>query len=881
VSADPNRPRAALVETLRRRIGTFFILQRNISRRQLQRHPGHTALVLITVSLGVSAVVATGSLVESAVASLHGTWRAAGELADLRIANGFAGVPDALIESVREIEGVEAVAGILTGSARAHLEGSTEELVIVAVDLLGDDAVYGDAISMEQIAVRDPTDFLARPEAIALARDFAEAHGLELGSTFEADLRTGRRELFVAGLLEPSRASALFGGALALMDLPAGQAALGRGRLVEAIDVRVDPAATIAQVKERIEARVSGRATVRESAGTNAERRSLLFNIRLVLGVAGAIALVVGSLVIYNAVAIAVSQRKPQLDVLRAVGASRRSVFAVVCSEALALGAVGSVVGAGLGILLARAAAGLFEQAVGTLYWPLATSSFRVSGGSLLWGGALGMLIPFAASIAPALETTRLGGALIVASPRRERQRRAFQMSALGVVAIAFGLLAPALEQPGIEAETLASVVTVGDVLILLGLGLVAPLVFVAIAPIASRWLEGSRVLGLRLAWQGVTSDPARSATVMTSIMVGTAYVIITVGVVGSLRGGVLRWLARSQQADVVVSGAGSIGLLPSAPAIPSDLRETLAQHPDVLRVQRSRLVAQPYEDRWVVLFARDPEAFAERESVTLVAGDLAAAQRAMRSGTGVIASEHFATKHGRSVGDTIELRTPTGPARFRIEAVVVDYSGDLGTIFVAPEVLASRWLDPGVTSFQLWLRHGANLARARESIEAAIRERCDCAVLTREEIGQRGARIVDASFHTAYALQLVAVVVMIVSVIGFFSITLNERRREIELLRTIGATGSQLLRRFLWEAAVIGSVAGMLGCASGLFLASRIVTSTIRVGGGMVLDFTVPVEALVATLGAAVAVSLLAALGPVWRSTRPLAGAPLGERDE
>ena len=48
-----------------------------------------------------------------------------------------------------------------------------------------------------------------------------------------------------------------------------------------------------------------------------------------------------------------------------------------------------------------------------------------------------------------------------------------------------------------------------------------------------------------------------------------------------------------------------------------------------------------------------------------------------------------------------------------------------------------------------------------------------------------------------------------------------------------------------------------------------------------MVLDFTVPVEALAATLGAAVAVSLLAAIGPVWRSTRPLAGAALGERDE
>ena len=87
--------------------------------------------------------------------------------------------------------------------------------------------------------------------------------------------------------------------------------------------------------------------------------------------------------------------------------------------------------------------------------------------------------------------------------------------------------------------------------------------------------------------------------------------------------------------------------------------------------------------------------------------------------------------------------------------------------------------------------------------------------------------------------------------------------------MRSLGATRSQIIRVFTWEAAAIGAIGGVLGCASGVYLARHIVETTVRVGGGMALDFILPVSGLVIGFGGAIATSVVASLAPVLRATR------------
>jgi len=875
-----------------RRAGTLLALVRYVSLPRLRAHPGRAALVVAAVAIGVSAIVATGNLVASALASLEGPQALAAGDADLRVSNGFAGVTEDLLGELRSLEAVGAAAAISTASLRAHLGEAQSDprhagddpvhLTVVGIDLLGSDPIHADPLGSASMHVPDETLFLVRPETVILPRDFAAVHGLAPGSEFMADLRGGRRRFAVGGLIEPSAQTALVGGALAVMDLPAMQHVFERPGLVDSIDLIAAPGVDPDAVRRRVEEHVADRATVMAGDGIARQWENLLYNVRLILGVAGAVAIAVGALVIYFAAAMDATERKPRLDVVRAVGASRRALLALLSAESLVLGALGAALGVGMGTLLAHAAAGIFEESVALLYSPLATEAVRLSPSAVVWGVALALGLTLLASAAPAASALRVGSSLAVASPGTGRRRTARRLGGIALVALAGSAACALVQRPGLEPQTLANLVTATNVLALLGIALGLPLAVLTAAPRVTRLLRSSRLTAIRLGWQSFASDPARSAVLMVSILIGTTYVMITFGTVESLRGGVLRWLDTSQTADLVVTAGGGIGLLPSSPVLPTRLAEPLRALPDVAEVAPLRLIPQPFRDRWIVIAAQDPRILGTRRPLRVAAGDLSAARDAVAAGTGTVVSEHLARRHGLGPGDSLALRSPTGPVELRVEAVVGEHTGgDSGAVFVSPRTLRDRWLDEASTALPIWLEPGADPESARLAVMRALSERCDCSVATRREVHAAMNATVDSVFYTAYALELVAAAVMIVAAGSFFTISLAERRREMALLRSVGATARQLIRRHLWEAGLIGLLGGALGCGVGAILAWLVVVRSMAAGGGMNLPFQLPLQAPVLALVGAVSVCVLAAAVPVWRAASSPMAEALGELDE
>ena len=84
--------------------------------------------------------------------------------------------------------------------------------------------------------------------------------------------------------------------------------------------------------------------------------------VRYVLLAFGAIALFVGSFVIFNTLSVTVAQRTRELATLRTLGASRRQVLASVVLEALLIGAVASLIGLVAGLGLAQALDSMFAS---------------------------------------------------------------------------------------------------------------------------------------------------------------------------------------------------------------------------------------------------------------------------------------------------------------------------------------------------------------------------------------------------------------------------------------------------------------------------------------------------------------------------------------
>src|SRR5262249_47559979 len=78
-----------------------------------------------------------------------------------------------------------------------------------------------------------------------------------------------------------------------------------------------------------------------------------------------------GAFVILNSFLMNLGERRRQLAILRALGATRRQVTWLLLREAILLGGAGTVLGMGVGVLLASGLVRIYEQLLGAKLPPL------------------------------------------------------------------------------------------------------------------------------------------------------------------------------------------------------------------------------------------------------------------------------------------------------------------------------------------------------------------------------------------------------------------------------------------------------------------------------------------------------------------------------
>ena len=108
----------------------------------------------------------------------------------------------------------------------------------------------------------------------------------------------------------------------------------------------------------------------------------------------------------------------------------------------------------------------------------------------------------------------------------------------------------------------------------------------------------------------------------------------------------------------------------------------------------------------------------------------------------------------------------------------------------------------------------------------------------------------------------------------------IRERRREIGVLKAIGATDRDVRRVFLVEAGALGLLGGAIGAAAGLFTAeilAGVVNRYLASQGLQVVDLGVPFELLALVVGGATLLALAAGVLPAVRASRMPARQAIG----
>jgi putative ABC transport system permease protein len=834
-------------------------LLRLISWPYARKHLLRWLLTTAGIVLGVGVFVGMHSANQSVSAAFRETIDRIAGVTQLQVTAGEPGFEEAVLEKVQSLPEVRAAAPVI----EATVSTGQGNLLILGVDMLGDRSLRSYDLEGTDDAVDDPLVFLAQADSLIVTKTFAEKNGLQVGSRMPMRTMQGDLVFTVRGIMKPGGLASAFGGDLAIMDIYAAQKFFGRGRKFDRIDLALADGVTLAQGAAKLRALLGPGYEVDppSSRGEQFEQTSRIYS--LASNITSVFALFIGMFIIYNTFAIAVTQRRSEIGILRALGATRSQIRTLFLVESMIAGVFGSAMGVLFGLILARAMAGY----VGGILTNVYGVAQRVNGLNIdlvLVAGAMsmGIVTSLIAAVIPARAAASVDPVKALQKGRSqsmgEGESRARRWAALACVA----------------ASALALLFSRNTVIFYAGFVL-SGITAVLLAPSLTFWL--SRLLRPVLAWirpvegtlaaDSLIQGPRRTSGTVAALMLSLALVISLGGLARSSYDSLSEWMRLALNPDLFVTTAQNLTARDFV--FPGSLGDELRAVPGIAEVQAVRSARVTVKGGRVMLVAFDVSSAEYGAKLPPVAGDQADMYRRTDRGEAVMASENLIRLHGGKLGDIVEIPAPGGTLRLPIAGIVRDFSDQQGSLLISRDLYKRVFHDDSVNVFRLYLARGANEAGVRQSILDRFGKQQRLFVLTNKDVRSYVTRLTDQWFGLTYVQIAVAVLVAVLGIVNALTVSITDRKREFGVLQAVGGLRRQI-RHTVWiEAAAIG----LIGLALGLMLGAGELYYAIEIARrdlvGIDIGYAYPIPTALALAPVILGAAFLAALAPAESAVR------------
>ncbi len=822
--------------------------------RPLFREPVRTTLTIFAVALGVAVVIAIELAGDAAAGSFRSSVETLAGDSEIEV-TATGGVPDDLVGKLATLPYAMRVRPRIEDYA--VLPESGESVPLVGVDLI---AEANDRDGSEH-KLPDVADDSERGADVSNSVWVGHRIAATAGGKIRLLINDHTRDYAVRGVL-PSSA----GENVVVMDIAEDQQELGRVGRVDRVLIRVPDQPTLETWQQRLRQALPEGVQVRPQGSGTDENRRMLAAFRWNLRILSYVALVVGAFLIYNTISVSVVRRRPEIGVVRALGASRGTILGAFLGEAAFFGVAGALLALPLGRLMAIGAVKLLSTTVNSLYVSSRPGSIALTwwlaGVALLIGVGVAVL----SALSPAREAAQVSPVEAMARGQREYTARIHKWRDLWI-ALAVGAAGiAAARAPAVAGKPLFGYLAA--VLFIGASAMAMPAVVESILVIATRLWR--RLLGVEalLASRSLVGSLRR-----TSVLVGalsTAIAMMTsVGImVGSFRQTVVVWMDSQLPADLYLRPAGDPGI-DKHPTISIDLTNRIEKLPGVEAVDRFRSYDISYQGMPATLASAETETSRYYRSSGFVSRRPALdVVRELQQDHTAIVSEPFANKHHVKTGDTLTLPLGERDVSLRVIDVFYDYASESGFVILDRGTMLRYLPDPAPTNLAVYLRSGADLETVRHNIEQ-VSANHDILIFSNRDIRNEAVRIFDQTFAITYALEAVAIMVAVMGIAGALLALVIDRRRELGLLRFLGAATGQIRKMILVEAGVLGLLSNLAGLALGFVLSLVLVFVINKQSFGWTIQFHWPVAVLAAALTVVYVATVLAGLYPARIATR------------
>jgi putative ABC transport system permease protein len=562
-----------------------------------------------------------------------------------------------------------------------------------------------------------------------------------------------------------------------------------------------------------------------------------------------AISALVGFLFAFNAMLLTVPQRRNLITDLRLDGYTPLEIVEVMLFDVLALGAVGSIVGLGLGDLLSKS---LLQAQPGYLSLAFPVGSLHiVSWQSILTAAAGGMLAAVVGVMVP------LRGEIFGSRPVGSFTRRA-PGRAKSILALVGGFAGLALT----TAILVEGIATVGVAILAftsltLALLLILPIAFAGTMALMDRLQRPVMGISSRIALIELMSNTtrARSLAIAATGAIAVFGSVSIEGAQGNLRDGLVRSAADlSLGADLWVSPSGGATTLATTP-FEDDYRGAIQRLAAVSRVSAYRGGFLDLGDRRVLVLA-PPRSDPRLVSTSQVrSGDRTLALARLREGGWLTMSQELASERHLHVGSSFLLQAPR-PTLFRVAAITTNFGWSPGAIVMNADDYAKAWNSKDLSAYQVTLKKGAPVEAGLRQLRGALSK---SALLT-QSAARHEQNEIDGQRQGLARLTAIAALVLIAAGLAMaaaMGAMIWQRRPRLAGMKVDGFDQGELWGALLWESALLLGTGCTIGALFGLY--GQLVLSHALISvTGLPVVFSIGAPVAILSMGIVIAIALV-----------------------
>lgn len=722
--------------------------------RELWNRRWRSLLSLLALALSVGLMVATGSIGALMQASVGTPAPLLGRPADLWISSAYDvdyDLPAGLAARVEAVAGVTEVQPLLRRPVRLQTP-HPDTLTLMGVE----PAPYFAFHDLPLAAGGLPS--AETPGVVAMA-PWAFVRDLRLGQPITLTTPSGDVALPIVGLIEVESLEAVQQGLVLYVPLDTMGELFGLHGVVTALEVRLTPGTTVRHARAELE-QALGPAYAASVASQTGQGIQLWQ--RLVLGAlifVDGLTLVGSVGLVYAVFASAAQAHRRQVGLLRAVGAQRRQVLVILMIEAGLLGLTGGGLGTATGLLFSWIGANLVLRSNQVPSLPPLPAAWP------LLAALVGLLSGLAGAIGPALRAARqppLTALHAVYEPRRPADGgQLWQAMA--------HLICPFLSEAHMAAANLArergrAVLMVGSLAL---------------------------ILGMALGNLGVLSLLGEELAVTFGRLTDVDYLLLP-----GLTTISLRELAGQDTSDV--------------PPLPPELMAALRNLKDQAWLMEGTTAniktLQVFPGQPTLLL--DIEGYAQMGGFRFLAGNWSSALEAFSRGPAVLLTPVVARRLDVGLGDRVRLHTLQGPVDFQVAGIG---DSEFTTCILNLADGAAYFGANEVNAVAVQVRPEADGEVVQRALLDAVQTH-DGTLLSLSQASNQLREMFHQARRSITLLIGVTGLVAGLGVVNAMLVSVGERRREIGLLRAVGATRSQIGRLILAEAAMLGTIAALIG---------------------------------------------------------------------